>query len=139
MRSFFVQPDKQQAKGSAVMFIFSEVYGFLELGINGLDKLIAFFGAVAFANVILLSYQLVENNDVPKSWETGTAMIAAVALGFGIFDTAYIGTEAPINTDGIYLFILITIIGFNVVAEGVVSNIWRYMAITGSLGLLHIL
>ena len=55
MRSFFVQPDKQQAKGSAVMFIFSEVYGFLELGINGLDKLIAFFGAVAFANVILLS------------------------------------------------------------------------------------
>ena len=53
MRSFFVQPDKQQAKGSAVMFIFSEVYGFLELGINGLDKLIAFFGAVAFANVIL--------------------------------------------------------------------------------------
>jgi hypothetical protein len=69
MRSFFVQPDKQQAKGSAIMFIFSEVYGFLELGINGLDKLIAFFGAVAFANVILLSYQLVENNDVPKSWK----------------------------------------------------------------------
>ena len=97
MRSFFVQPDKQQAKGSAVMFIFSEVYGFLELGINGLDKLIAFFGAVAFANVILLSYQLVENNNVPKSWETGTAMIAALALGFGIFDTAYIGTEAHIN------------------------------------------
>ena len=37
MKSFFVQPDKQQAKGSAVMFIFSEVYGALELGINGLD------------------------------------------------------------------------------------------------------
>ena len=55
MNSFFVQPDKQQAKGSAVMFIFSEVYGALELGINGLDKLIAFFGAIAFANVILLS------------------------------------------------------------------------------------
>ena len=89
MKSFFVQPDKQQAKGSAIMFIFSEVYGALELGINGLDKLIAFFGAIAFANVILLSYQLVENNNVPKSWETGTAMIAAVALGFGIFDTAY--------------------------------------------------
>lgn len=135
MKSFFVQSDKQQAKGSAIMFIFSEVYGALELGINGLDRLIAFFGAIAFANVILLSYQLVENNNVPKSWETGTAMIAAVALGFGIFDTAYIGTDASINTDGIYLFILITIIGFNVVAEGVVSNIWRYMAITGSLGL----
>ena len=52
MRSFFVQPDKQQAKGSAIMFIFSEVYGALELRINGLDKLIAYFGAIAFAKVI---------------------------------------------------------------------------------------
>ena len=34
MRSFFVQPDKQQTKGSAIMFIFSEVYGALELGIG---------------------------------------------------------------------------------------------------------
>ena len=66
MKSFFVQSDKQQAKGSAMMFIFSEVYGALELGINGLDKLIAFFGAIAFANVILLSYQLVETTMYQK-------------------------------------------------------------------------
>ena len=61
-------------------------YEIPEFEIAILDKVMAFIGAVALSNVILLSYKLIEHKDLPSNWQTGIAMIAAIMLVAGLME-----------------------------------------------------
>ena len=61
--NLFLQDDKTQGKVSSVLLFIAWAYEIPDFEFAILDKVMAFIGAVALANVILLSYKLIEHKD----------------------------------------------------------------------------
>lgn len=132
--NLFLQDDKTQGKVSSVLLFIAWAYEIPDFEFAILDKVMAFIGAVALANVILLSYKLIEHKDLPSNWQNGIAMIAATMLISGLLEVG-----APVEDPALrvfFFFFLITVITYTAIADGVIPDVWRYVTIAGAVPLL---
>lgn len=132
--NLFLQDDKTQGKISAVLLFIAWAYEIPEFEIAILDKVMAFIGAVALSNVILLSYKLIEHKDLPSNWQTGIAMIAAIMLVAGLMEVG--SSEEDPGLRVFFFFFLITVITYTAIADGVIPNAWRYATVIGAVPLM---
>ena len=132
--NLFLLDDKTQGKVSSVLLFIAWAYEIPEFEIATLDKVMAFIGAVALSNVILLSYKLIEHKDLPSNWQSGIAMIAAIMLVSGLMEVG-----SPFEDPGLrvfFFFFLITVITYTTIADGVIPDVWRYITIAGAVPLM---
>tara|TARA_Y100000022_G_C13079457_1_gene297087 strand:+ start:22 stop:561 length:540 start_codon:yes stop_codon:yes gene_type:complete len=132
--NLFLQDDKTQGKVSAVLLFIAWAYEIPDFEFAVLDKVMAFIGAVALSNVILLSYKLIEHKDLPSNWQNGIAMIAAIMLVAGLLEVG-----SPVEDPSLrvfFFFFLITVITYTAIADDVIPNGWRYATVIGAVLLM---